>query len=73
MSLIDFIRNNRGELQTYIENRLGRVPRTASCYCPKTGTDHHHTPPRLTYSDIKEWVRNDETLYLWAKSEGVRP
>lgn len=27
---------------------------------------------RLNNSDREEWVLNDESLYNWAKSEGVR-
>lgn len=27
---------------------------------------------RFSLIDLEEWVRNDETLYLWARSEGVR-
>jgi hypothetical protein len=72
MTLRDFIKHNRAELEQSIGLQLGRVPRTASCYCHKSGTDHQHASPALTQSDIREWILNDEGLYRWALSEGVR-
>lgn len=72
MRLQEFIRANRAELDAAINNVVGRVPRTASCYCPKSGTDHQHEPPKLSDRDRREWVLNDEGLYRWARSEGVR-
>jgi hypothetical protein len=32
--------------------------------CPNVG--------KLTMEDIRQWVANDEGLYLWARSEGVK-
>ena len=29
-------------------------------------------PERLNDSERREWILNDEPLYLWARSEGVR-
>lgn len=70
-SVRDFIAENRTELDAAIGRALGHVPRTASCYCPKSGTDHYHDAPRLTDADRREWLLNDEGLYNWARSEGV--
>lgn len=72
MRLADFIRENRQELTECIGRTLGHVPRTASCYCPKSGTDHYHAPPKLTTKDLRDWVLNDEGLYRWARSAGCR-
>lgn len=73
MTLREFIRRNRADIDSAINRRLGHVPRTASCYCPKSGTDHYH-PPEKPHNDEERrgWVLNDEGLYLWARSEGVR-
>lgn len=70
-SLHAFIAEHRAELDTAINSVVGRVPRTATCYCTKSGTDHQHEQPALTDSDRRQWVLNDETLYRWAQSEGV--
>jgi len=51
MSLREFIRQNRKELDEYIKGR---------------GIDW-----RLNDEDRREWVLNDEGLYLWAREEGV--
>ncbi len=72
MTMRDFIRQHRDELDQAINSARGHVPRTASCYCPKSGTDHHHDQPGLNDDERKEWVLNDEGLYRWARSEGVR-
>lgn len=71
MKLREFIQEHRDELRAAIGRAMGHVPRTASCYCPKNGTDHYHEAPRLTDSDLAEWIKNDEGLYDWARSEGV--
>jgi hypothetical protein len=72
MKLSDFIRNNRSELDTCIGRALGHVPRTASCYCPLSGTDHTHDAPTLSDAERRLWILNDEGLYNWARREGVR-
>lgn len=72
MKLREFIRQNRAELVELVGKSLGHVPRQASCDCPKIGTDHYHPAPRLTDSDLRGWVLNDESLYQWARSEGVK-
>ncbi len=72
MSLREFIKNNLSEIDRSINSVLGHVPRTASCYCHLSGTDHQHKPKALTDSDRRLWILNDEGLYNWARSEGVR-
>ena len=73
MTLKEFIRNNRTELDAAIARALDHVPRTASCDCPQSGTDHMHTDDiRLSDEDRRQWILNDEGLYRWARSEGVR-
>jgi hypothetical protein len=72
MTLKDFIREHRSELDAEIKGALGRVPRTASCYCPLSGTDHYHETQPLNDSDRRQWILSDEGLYRWARSEGVR-
>lgn len=72
MTIQNFVRQNRAALDEYIGERLSFVPKTASCHCPQSGRDHFHARPRLNDSERKEWIRNDESLYRWARSEGVR-
>lgn len=72
MRMVEFIKQNRAEIDAAINSVVGHVPRTASCYCPKSGTDHQHEPPPLSDKDRREWILNDEGLYRWARAEGVR-
>lgn len=73
MRKAEFIRLHREAIDRRISERLDFVPRTASCYCPRSGTAHTHAPTRrLNNSDRAEWLANDEALYLWAREEGVR-
>jgi len=72
MTLQAFIRDNPAELDAAIGRVFGDVPRTASCDCPRSGTDHYHEPPRLSDADRRDWILNDAGLYRWARSEGVR-
>lgn len=73
MTLRQFITENRNELQRHIGDRLNHVPRTASCDCPRSGTDHYHNDaPRLTASELADWIRNDESLYNWARRSGCK-
>lgn len=73
MTMKDFINENRAALVAVITRVTSHVPRTASCSCPKSGTDHYHSDGcRLSSSDIRQWILNDEGLYSWARSEGVR-
>lgn len=73
MTLQDFIRANRYDLDACINRVLGHVPRTASCRCPLNGTDHtHNDAAQLDDAERRQWILNDEGLYRWARSEGVR-
>ena len=72
MTLRAFIAANRAELDAAIGAATGKVPRTASCYCPLSGTEHRHPAERLNDAERRAWVLNDEGLYRWARSEGVR-
>jgi hypothetical protein len=71
MTMAEFIKQNRAELDEHIGRALSHVPATASCYCPRSGTDHYHDPPRLNDDDRRGWILNDEGLYRWARSAGV--
>lgn len=72
MTIREFIQQNREELDQSIGRALGHVPRTASCSCPKSGTDHYHAAPTLNDSERRQWILNDEGLYQWARSQGVK-
>ena len=48
------------------------VPRTASCNCHLSHTDHVHEGARLDDAERRQWILNDEGLYRWAKAERVR-
>lgn len=52
MSLRDFIKQNKEEIDTCIK----RV-------CPNC---------KLNNEDRRQWILNDEGLYLWARRSGVR-
>ena len=71
MELIEFIDENREQIDGFIDKSLGTVPATASCYCPKSGTEHFHQPEARDDEERRLWVLNDEGLYNWARSEGV--
>lgn len=72
LSMSDFIEQNREEIVSAIRNVLDHVPATASCDCPKSGTDHFHNDSGdLDDDDIEQWIMNDEGLYNWARREGV--
>ena len=72
MTLKSFIDCHKQELQETIGKAISYVPRSASCNCYKKGTDHYHDMPKVSVSEIREWILNDEGLYQWARSEGVR-
>lgn len=59
MTLRTFIRTHRAEIDTHIH------------ICTSRGSGMA-LAPRLNDRDREMWVLNDESLYLWAKSEGVR-
>lgn len=53
MTIRDFIRENRGEIDNVIKREAG-------------------DGVRINDEERRLWVLNDEGLYLWARSEGVR-
>jgi hypothetical protein len=72
MTMRDFIKKNRARLDEIINGALNHVPRTASCSCPKSGTDHYHNDKKsLDDEGRRQWILADEGLYNWARSEGV--
>lgn len=56
MTLRQFIRKHRAELDACIERALG-------------GPDKHRY---RNDEERRQWVLNDEGLYRWARSEGVK-
>ena len=72
MNMTEFIRENKAELDEAIGRAIGHVPSQASCYCSKSGTDHYHEAPSLNNEERRLWILNDESLFNWARSEGVR-
>lgn len=76
MTMRQFLSEHRGEIDEAITHARDFVPRTASCFCHRSGTDHRHTDSdgqaaRVTDTERREWVLNDEGLYQWARWEGV--
>jgi len=59
VTLRNFVRAHRAEIDTHIH------------ICVSRGSGMNITP-RLNDHDRECWVLNDESLYLWAKSLGVR-
>jgi len=55
MSLYQFIKNNRNDLDLFIANKLKKDKN-----------------PRPNDEERRLWVLNDEGLYNWARSEGVK-
>ncbi len=55
MTLKQFIKENRAELDACIARALGQ-----------------ETNPLANDNERRLWVLNDEGLYRWARSEGVR-
>ena len=66
MTLQEFIKQNREELDRCINATLYRHDGRGG-----RGTIPH-PPPKRNDNERQEWVLNDEGLYNWAKSEGVR-
>lgn len=56
MTIREFINKYRAELDRAINTRLNR-----------DGTPQHYS-----VEECRQWVLNDESLYNWARSEGVR-
>jgi hypothetical protein len=66
MTLRDFIRQNRKELDAAINQGIYR-------YDGNGGRGTIPTPaPTYNDEERRQWILNDEGLYLWARSEGVR-
>ena len=72
MTLRQFIQDNRAAIDQAIRQTRDFVPRTASCNCHLSRTDHVHEGARLDDAERRRWILNDEGLYRWAKAEGVR-
>lgn len=53
MTILEFIRENREEIDLHIGGELNQ----------------RH--PQLNDAARESWILNDETLYVWAKREGV--
>ena len=66
MKMAEFIRANRSEIDAAINGALyrhdGRGGRGVIPY----------PPPKRNDSERRNWIINDEGLYSWARSEGVR-
>jgi len=62
----DWIRANRNEIDACINGALYR----------HDGNGGHGTipdpPPQRNDDEREQWIANDEGLYNWARSEGVR-
>lgn len=66
MTLNNFIRENRSNIDAAINSALYRHDGNGG-----RGTIPD-PPPQRNDSERADWIRNDEGLYLWARSEGVR-
>jgi hypothetical protein len=55
MTLREFIKQNRAELDACIARALGEPDN-----------------PRKNDEERRQWILNDEGLYRWARSEGVK-
>lgn len=66
MTMRDFIRENRTEIDAAINGVIYR-------YDGRGGRGTIPDPaPRYNDSERRDWITNDEGLYLWARSQGVR-
>jgi hypothetical protein len=73
MTIAAFIRANREEIDRIIDRAVCFVPASASCDCPRSRTAHYCKGPQgRTDAERRLWVLNDQGLYSWARSEGVR-
>jgi hypothetical protein len=66
MNLRQFIRDNRDEIDRLINSALYRHDGRGG-----RGTIPD-PPPRRNDEERRQWIMNDEGLYSWARSEGVR-
>lgn len=58
MSIKDFIKENKDEIDIHIWRALGDW---------QQGTTHSRSGATLNNNDRHEWILNDESLYRWAK------
>jgi hypothetical protein len=66
MRMADFIRENRENIDLAINRELYR-------YDGRGGRGHiPDPPPKRNDTERESWIMNDERLYAWARSEGVR-
>ena len=61
MTFKQFIKVNRKELDEHITKAMNGFPAHPSC-----------TTEKFNDNERREWVLNDEGLYRWARSEGVK-
>ena len=66
MTMREFIRENRKEIDDAINAALYRHDGNGG-----RGTIPD-PPPKRNDADRRDWIANDEGLYSWARSEGVR-
>ena len=66
MKMSQFIDDNRADLEACINGAIYR-------YDGNGGSGTVPTPaPTYPKSEIRDWIANDEGLYNWARSNGVR-
>jgi hypothetical protein len=66
MRMSEFIKTNREPLDRAINNALYRHDgRGGRGVIPDP-------PPKRNDAERRNWIINDEGLYMWARSEGVR-
>ncbi len=66
MRMIDFIKTNRTEIDAAINGCLYRHDGNGG-----RGTIPD-PPPQRNDVERRQWIANDEGLYNWARSEGVK-
>lgn len=66
MGMTEFIRQNRAELDHAINGAMFRWDGNGGRGVVPD------PPPRRNDEERRQWVLNDEGLYRWARSEGVR-
>lgn len=66
MTMRDFLQNNRPELNNAVNSALYRHNgRGGIGEIPSVWPEH-------SLEELRQWVLNDEGLYNWARSEGVK-